>query len=227
MATINQQFQVAAIAAAMAGSLLGFLFFNFPPATIFLGDCGSMLIGLVVGVLAIESSLKGAATVALTVPAALLVIPILDTSAAIVRRKLTGRSIYATDRGHLHHVLLRHGLSNRGVLVLVGGLCLVAGVGAFLSLYMNSELYALVSALVVVVVLVATRLFGHAEFLLLKERLLAVVFAVRHGHEHGRVHQSTVRLQGSADWNDLWRHVTDCAEQLCLRAVRLDVNAPA
>src|SRR5205807_6415533 len=98
-------YHVAAIAATMAGALAGFLCFNFPPATIFLGDCGSMLIGLFVGVLAIQSSLKGPATVALTAPAALLIIPILDTSAAIVRRKLTGRSIFTTDRGHLHHVL--------------------------------------------------------------------------------------------------------------------------
>jgi UDP-GlcNAc:undecaprenyl-phosphate GlcNAc-1-phosphate transferase len=227
MAFLNQQYVVATIAAAMGGALLGFLCFNFPPATIFLGDCGSMLIGLVVGVLAIESSLKGPATVALAAPAALLVIPILDTSAAIVRRKLTGRSIYTTDRGHLHHVLLRHGMSNRGVLLLVAGLAVVAGTGAFLSLLNNSEVYALVSALVVVGLLVVFRLFGHAEFLLIKERLLSAFFAIRHGHEHGRVHQSAVRLQGSTDWNDVWRHVTDFAEQVQLRAVCLDVNAPA
>ena len=227
MAYMNGHFHVAMIAIAMAGSLLGFLCFNFPPATIFLGDCGSMLIGLVVGVLAIESSLKGPATVALAAPAALLVIPILDTSAAIVRRKLTGRSIYTTDRGHLHHVLLRRGLSSFGVLLLVGGLCIMASFGAFLSLYYNSEALALLSALVVAGLLVATRLFGHAEFLLIKERLLTVFFAFRHGHEQGRVHESSVRLQGSADWKDVWRHVTECAEQMQLRAVHLDVNAPS
>jgi UDP-GlcNAc:undecaprenyl-phosphate GlcNAc-1-phosphate transferase len=227
MANHNGQVQSAFVATALAGSLLGFLCYNFPPATIFLGDCGSMLIGLVVGVLAIEGSLKGAATVALAAPAALLVIPILDTSAAIVRRKLTGRSIYATDRGHLHHCLQRHGLSNRGVLLLVVGLSIVASLGALVSLYWHNELFAFISILVVVTFLVVTRLFGHAEFLLIKERLLAVAFAVRYGHEDGRVHQLEVRLQGSADWNDLWRNVTACAEQLQLKTVCLDVNAPA
>jgi UDP-GlcNAc:undecaprenyl-phosphate GlcNAc-1-phosphate transferase len=227
MAFLNGHYHVTAIAAAMAGALLGFLCFNFPPATIFLGDCGSMLIGLVVGVLAIQSSLKGPATVALTAPAALLIIPILDTSAAIIRRKLTGRSIYTTDRGHLHHVLLRKGLSNRGVLLLVSGLCVVGGVAALFSIYLNSEVWALASALGVVVLLVASRLFGHAEFLLIKERLLAVFFAVRHGHEQGRVHQSSVRLQGSTDWNDLWGQITASAVNLQLRAICLDVNAPA
>jgi UDP-GlcNAc:undecaprenyl-phosphate GlcNAc-1-phosphate transferase len=227
MAFWNQHFAAAAIAAAMAGSLLGFLCFNFPPATVYLGDCGSMLIGLVVGVLAIESSLKGPATVALTAPAALLIIPILDTSAAIVRRKLTGRSIYTTDRAHLHHVLLGRGLSNRGVLLLVSSLCGIASVGAFASLYLNSETWALLSVFMVVLLLVVTRLFGHAEFLLIKERLLAVLFAVRYGNQQGRVHQSTVRLQGSADWKDVWQHVVASAMEMDLQAVTLDVNAPA
>jgi hypothetical protein len=72
-----------------------------------------------------------------------------------------------------------------------------------------------------------TGLFGHAEFLLLKERLMAVLFTVRNGHKDGRVHQMEVRLQGSADWNDLWKNVTVCAEEMRLKAVCLDVNAPA
>src|SRR5205085_2901248 len=88
MALLVGQWLAACVAAALAGALLGFLCFNFPPAAIFMGDCGSMLVGLVVGVLAIQSSLKGPATVALAGPLALLVIPIFDTSAAIVRRKL-------------------------------------------------------------------------------------------------------------------------------------------
>jgi UDP-GlcNAc:undecaprenyl-phosphate GlcNAc-1-phosphate transferase len=227
LAQHNSHFEMAVIATALAGSLLGFLWFNFPPATIFLGDCGSMLIGLVVGVLAIESSLKSATTVALTVPAALLVIPILDTSAAIVRRHLTGRSLFTTDRGHLHHVLLGRGLSNRGVLLLVGGLSLMASLGALGSLVIHNELVAILSVLAVAGLLVATRLFGHAEFLLIKERLLLVYFKLRHGHEQGRIHQLVVRLQGSTDWNDLWKHVTTSAEQLGLKSVCLNVNAPA
>src|SRR5262249_8496162 len=101
---------------ALAGALLGFLRYNFPPATIFLGGSGSMLVGLVIGVLAIQSSLKAPATIALVAPLATLAIPIIDTAAAIVRRKLTGRSTYTTDRGHLHHCLLSKGFSSRGVL---------------------------------------------------------------------------------------------------------------
>lgn len=226
MAFLNGQFPAAIIAIAMAGALVGFLWYNFPPASIFLGDCGSMLIGLVVGVLAIDASLKGPATVALAMPA-LLVLPIFDSSMAILRRTLTGRSIFSTDRGHLHHCLQGHGLSNRRVLLLVGGLSLVASLGALASVWFKTELYALLSIIAVVGVFVMTRLFGHAEFLLVKERLMAVLFAVRNGHKGGRVHQQVVRLQGSADWNDLWKNVTACAEEMRLKAVCLDVSAPA
>jgi UDP-GlcNAc:undecaprenyl-phosphate/decaprenyl-phosphate GlcNAc-1-phosphate transferase len=227
LAYLNSQWQPAFIATAVAGSLLGFLFFNFPPATIFLGDCGSMLVGLVVGVLGIESSLKGAAAVSLAAPAALLVIPIFDTSAAIVRRKLTGRSIYTTDRAHLHHRLMDSGFSNRQVLLLVGGLCLLASGGALASQALKNQMVALLSVLVVVTLLVVTRLFGHSEFLLIKERVLDFLTGFGRGADRGRVHHSAVHLQGSADWNELWQRVIAAAEHMQFKTVCLDVNAPA
>lgn len=226
LAYMNGQWQAAFLATTVAGALLGFLFFNFPPASIFLGDCGSMLVGLVVGVLGIESSLKGAAAVSLAAPMALLVVPIFDTSAAIVRRKLTGRSIYTTDRGHLHHQLLDSGMSNRQVLLFVGGLCLVAAGGALASQALKNQLVALLSVLVVVTLLVVTRLFGHAEFLLVKERVIDFLGGFRRGQRSGHVHQHSVRLQGSADWQEMWRNVTASAAEMKFQSVCLDVNAP-
>lgn len=223
----NHQFQAAFVATAVAGSLVGFLFYNFPPATIFLGDCGSMLVGLVVGVLGIQSSLKGAATVSLAAPAALLIIPIFDTSAAIVRRKLTGRSIFTTDRAHLHHRLMESGRSNRRVLLLVGALCVLASVGALASQWFKNEMIALLSVLMIVGLLIVTRLFGHSEFLLIKEHLLDAVRGLRHGKETGHVHQHAVRLQGSAAWEELWRNITVAAESMQLKTICLDVNAPS
>ena len=128
MAFLAGQTTAAWVALALAGALVGFLYYNFPPASVFLGDSGSMLIGLTVGVLAIQSSLKGPATVALAAPAALLTLPIFDTSAAILRRRLTGRSVYCTDHGHVHHCLQRRGLG-RAVLLLVSALGLLTTAG--------------------------------------------------------------------------------------------------
>jgi UDP-GlcNAc:undecaprenyl-phosphate GlcNAc-1-phosphate transferase len=90
--------------------------------------------------------MKGPATVVLAVPTALLTIPFFDTAAAITRRKLTGRSIFATDRGHLHHCLLRQGASPRRVLFWVGLACLLTSAGALASLTFQHEAFALLAA---------------------------------------------------------------------------------
>src|SRR5690606_34845846 len=95
----------AVVAAALSGALIGFLFYNRPPATIYLGDAGSMVIGLFVGVISIWGAVKGSALVSFA-PMMVLTLPLFDSAVAILRRVLTGRGIFATDRGHLHHRLL-------------------------------------------------------------------------------------------------------------------------
>ncbi len=217
----------AAVAFTLAAALLAFLYFNFPPATIFLGDSGSMLIGLAIGAVAIGSSLKRPATIALATPAALLTIPILDTVAAILRRKLTGRSIYSTDRGHLHHCLLRRFVHPRRVLLVVSGCCLATAVGAVAGKMLGSESVVVLSSLVVVVTLIATRLFGHAELSLVAQRLRTMLQSLLRVLPPDEPRQIEVRLQGSADWRELWTRILASADALNLYRVRLDVNAPS
>jgi UDP-GlcNAc:undecaprenyl-phosphate GlcNAc-1-phosphate transferase len=217
----------ACVALAMAGAVLGFLAFNFPPASVFLGDSGSMLIGLTVGVLAIHSSLKAPATVALATPASLLVIPIFDTTAAILRRKLTGRSICDTDRGHIHHCLLRRLAEPRYVLLVVSCCCLVTAAGAFAGLVLQNELIAVATAGTVVALLTATRLFGHAEFLLVKTRLTRLALSFFQVRGQGQFRRTDVRLQGTRNWKNLLDDVAARAFDLNLQTVRLDVSAPA
>jgi UDP-GlcNAc:undecaprenyl-phosphate/decaprenyl-phosphate GlcNAc-1-phosphate transferase len=209
------------VAIALAGALIGFLRYNLPPATIFLGDAGSMLVGLVLGTLVIKCSLKGPATFVIALPVGLLLLPILDTTAAIVRRKLTGRSIYTTDRGHLHHSLLRYGLSTSGVLLLVAMLSLVTCAGVLASQAFDNEWIAVLTAVSIIAVLVLTRLFGHAEAVLIKNRLLSMLSPFSH------VRQMEVRLQGSVAWKDLWQTLKVLAGELNLEQLLLDVNAPA
>jgi UDP-GlcNAc:undecaprenyl-phosphate GlcNAc-1-phosphate transferase len=214
------------VAAALAGALVAFLCFNLPPASVFLGDTGSMLIGLVVGTLAIQSSLKGPATVALATPLALLTVPLLDTVAAVVRRKLTGRSIYTTDRGHLHHCCLRRGFSNRAVLLVVACCCAVTVTGALASMVLGRDAVALAGSLVVVTALVGTRLFGHSELLLLKERMIRGLISWCRPPAKGASQRIEVRLQGTAGWHWLLEAFTARASDLNLKTVRVNVNAP-
>ena len=161
------------------------LYFNFPPATVFLGDAGSMLIGLVAGSLAIRCSLKGPATVALAGPLAVWAIPFFDTGVAILRRKLTGRSIYTTDRGHLHHCLLRRSQTSWHAVSWIAILCMATSAGALATSYFNNEFFAIVATLSVLFTLVASGVFGHAEFLLLFSHLRLMVGSL---FEIGRAH---------------------------------------
>jgi UDP-GlcNAc:undecaprenyl-phosphate GlcNAc-1-phosphate transferase len=227
LAAVGGHWAAACVALALAGALLGFLRYNFPPASIFLGDSGSMVIGLVVGTLAIQSSLKAPATIALAAPTALLTIPVFDTFAAILRRKLTGRSIYTTDRGHLHHVLLRRGLNVYVVLLLVSGLCLLTVAGVLISLVFKREVFAILSAVAVVAILVVSRLFGHGELSLLTQRVRSLMLSFLGRSNRDGSKESTVRIQGSLDWTELWVAITELGQQLNLKKVRLDVNAPA
>jgi UDP-GlcNAc:undecaprenyl-phosphate GlcNAc-1-phosphate transferase len=224
---VGDHIPAAFVALALAGALLGFLFYNFPPASIFLGDSGSMLIGLVVGVLAIESSLKGPATIALATPTALLIIPVFDTTAAILRRKLTGRSLYETDRGHLHHCLQRHGFNTYGVLLLIAAFCLITVAGVLASLALKNELLAILGAATVVSILLVTRLFGHGELMLLGKRFHSAAASFVGRPRKVGSKQIAVRLQGSINWAELWDGVMDLSETLNLQTLRLDVNAPA
>lgn len=229
MAVATDHPEVVIVGFVFAGSLVGFMRFNFPPATIFLGDAGSMLIGLVVGALAIQGSLKGAGTVLLGAPLAVWAIPIFDSTAAILRRKLTGRSIYTTDRGHLHHRLLNLLGSNRRVLAWLAICCALTSVAALFSVFFKSDMIALLTCSAIVVIFIATGIFGRAELLLLGTRLRRVSRSLMmpNGAKQGTARETAVRLQGSLQWELLWERLVESAEEMGLTEIRLEVNSPA
>jgi len=218
----------AAIAFALGGALLGFLRFNFPPASIYLGDAGSMVIGLVLGTLALRSNLKEAATLAFAAPLVVWAIPLLDSVMALMRRKLTGRSFFSTDRGHIHHRLLTRGFSTPQALGVIMGLCAITAGGALASIYLQNEAIGVVTASIVFLTLVASRVFGHSELLLLNKRLLGfgknlVTFS---GGDTARDRQTSVRLQGSLQWEKLWEGLVESAERFQLISIRLNLYLP-
>ncbi|MDQ7794189.1 MAG: MraY family glycosyltransferase [bacterium] len=122
----------ALFTAVLAGSALGFLPHNFNPAKIFMGDAGAMFLGFALAVVAIGGPLKQATTIALAVPVIALGLPIVDTTCAIVRRVSNGRPFHQADRGHLHHRLLRLGLSQRQAVVVLYGVSAWLGLNAII-----------------------------------------------------------------------------------------------
>ncbi len=129
-------------ASALAGGMLGVLRYNFPPAKIFLGDSGSMFLGFVLGAVAIHGSQKGATAIALLIPIIVLGLPLIDTMLAMVRRLLRGVPISAGDRQHIHHILVKTGLTKRQVVFWLYGLCVLFGIVALFIVVMRNQFAA-------------------------------------------------------------------------------------
>jgi UDP-GlcNAc:undecaprenyl-phosphate GlcNAc-1-phosphate transferase len=131
LAAINRgETDIVILSGALIGACIGFLFFNWHPARVFMGDSGSNFLGFTLAALSVLSVAKGAVVFALIVPVLALAIPIFDTVWAILRRRLRGRSIATADTGHLHHRLLDFGLSpQETALVFYFGTAIFAALG--------------------------------------------------------------------------------------------------
>src|SRR5437764_1589081 len=112
-ALLQNNIALAYATVPLVGCLLGFLRFNFNPATIFLGDCGSLFIGFLLGCYGVLWSQKSATILGMTAPLMALSIPLLDTTIAIIRRFVRQQPIFSGDRDHIHHRLLDRGLTPR------------------------------------------------------------------------------------------------------------------
>jgi UDP-GlcNAc:undecaprenyl-phosphate GlcNAc-1-phosphate transferase len=218
---------LAVLGALLAGAIAGFLKYNLPPASVFLGDSGSMVLGLAVGLLVLRAFTVESASFLFLPALGLVCIPVADTAAAILRRTLTGRSLYATDRGHIHHVLLRRGNKSWQVLAILGGLSAMAALGSILSVVLRTDYPAAFAACGVATVLLAGGLFGRSEVKLLGNRLRHWLASFLRGPGQDAARELQVHLHGTAAWHHLWRELTEFAGQSNLQSVRLDVSLPA
>lgn len=219
----------ALVSFALAGALLGFLRHNAPPASIYLGDTGSMLIGLVVAYVSITCSVKEQAVVAIAVPAALCTLPLLDAAAALLRRVLTGQSLFAADRGHFHHSLLLRGLSAAQAAAVASLLTAITCAGALASYLTGQEIWAVLAVLGVSVSLVSLRVFGYSELNLVlhhagkrsRKLLRRTDLAKDTSHTH-----NAFQLQGSRSWQMVWEGLCERAGVFDIHNIRLTITIP-
>lgn len=150
----------------MAGSCIGFLIYNFAPASIFMGDAGSMFLGLIISIIALLG-FKTATITSLIIPLLLLFVPIFDTILAMGRRVINGRSIGSADREHLHHQILKTTKStSKSVLLMYAINALFACVSIFYTLgdkKLSMVLYIVLLLLFIVLVLKTDILFEHSS----------------------------------------------------------------
>lgn len=151
---------VMIISSVIAGACLGFLPYNFNPAKIFMGDTGALFLGFMLASLSIEGVMKSVATIAVVVPIIILGVPIFDTTFAIFRRLLNGKSIAEADKGHLHHRLLQMGYSQKKTVLILYFISAIFGLCAVLIAKINSKRAVTISIIIFIITILLAGKMG-------------------------------------------------------------------
>lgn len=172
VAWISGNVLIALLAATLAGAIVGFLWHNFNPATIFMGDTGSMFLGFVLATTSLTGSVsqKGQTAIAILVPILALGLPIMDTLLAMVRRFLERRSIFAPDRGHIHHRLLDMGITHRRAVLILYAASLAFTVGSLVVYVGRSWQAGLALVALAVGVVGMIRFVGYFNYMMLRRQ---------------------------------------------------------
>jgi UDP-GlcNAc:undecaprenyl-phosphate GlcNAc-1-phosphate transferase len=210
---------VTFLTVALAGATLGFLRFNFHPASIFLGDSGSLFIGFMLSALALAGSQKAPTIVAVAIPIVSLGFPILDVAVAVVRRFLAGKPLFDADKHHIHHKLLKRGLSQRGAVLTL--YAVTAGFG-FLSLVLLQQrrAIALVLAVTGIGIFLGVQQLRYQEFAELLSVLQRVIRRRQVLTNHVAIRQATERLRECGDLGSICRLLQETLEPIGFDAVR-------
>jgi UDP-GlcNAc:undecaprenyl-phosphate/decaprenyl-phosphate GlcNAc-1-phosphate transferase len=218
----------ALLLAAMVGATLGFMLFNFNPASIFLGDTGSLFLGFILALASTHSSQKSYTLFSIVAAFMALGLPIFDLAMAVVRRGLTGKPLFSADQHHVHHLLLRRGLSQRQSAAL---LFLAAGaLGALALLFVYSSNWASALTLVVLATIigVSIHVLGYGEIIRSGRRRMLMGDLVAAAEDRAsRVDTLRLELMEAHSLDELWERVHRAADALGLEELRLTVHMGA
>jgi UDP-GlcNAc:undecaprenyl-phosphate GlcNAc-1-phosphate transferase len=192
----------------LAGAILGFLRFNFHPATIFLGDSGSLFIGFMLSVLALVGSQKAPTMIAVAIPVVALGLPILDVVLAVIRRFLAGKPLFSRDNDHIHHKLLKMGFSQReAVLILYA---VTAGFGFMsLALLQGRQAIALVLASIGIGVWIGIQQLHYVEFTVIQDLFTGTRQRKRVIANNLSIRRATESLRSCKDFRALFTILED------------------
>jgi len=163
-AAVNGRGTMVVVLCALAGALLGFLRFNYTPATIFLGDSGALFVGFALAAFAISSSIKASAAVAVGVPLFALALPILDVVLSVLRRFAKGAGLFEADHEHIHHRLLRKGLTPRRAVIWLYGVAAVGASLSFATMTAHKQAFWAIVLTAGLLVWAGVRELGYVEF---------------------------------------------------------------
>ena len=208
----------------MAGCLLGFLCYNFSPATVFLGDCGSLLIGFLLGCYGVIWTNKSFTVLGMTAPLIAFSLPLLDVLLAVARRLVRRQSVFAADRGHIHHRLIDRGLTPRRVVLIIYAICAAAAAFSLLQAFVRNTYIALLVVLVVASAIWAgVRYLRYSELTFAGSLLSAGLFR-RSLDVKLALESFAAALAAATTVEDCWEVIRARYAKLSFAAVHLRIN---
>lgn len=217
---ISGHIELTIATAPLAGALIGFLVFNFNPASIFLGDSGSLVLGFLLGCYSVLWSSKSATLLGMAAPIVALSVPLLDTTLAIARRFLRAQPIFKPDRAHIHHRLLARGLTHRRTVLV---LYLAAGIAGIFSLgfiWARNHWEAVILVGFACAAVYGVRELSYAEFDAARRVLLRGGLR-REINAELAVQSFEASLQAAATPQDCWAIVERVSHEFGFRATRM------
>jgi UDP-GlcNAc:undecaprenyl-phosphate/decaprenyl-phosphate GlcNAc-1-phosphate transferase len=221
-ALTHQNTSLVLVTVPLIGCLLGFLRYNFNPASIFLGDSGSLLIGYLLGCYGVLWSQKSATLLGMTAPLMSLAIPLLDTGLSIFRRYLRKQPIFGGDRGHIHHRLLERGFSVRRTALLMYGICALAAAFSLLQNAAANQFGGVIVVLFCGAAWIGIQHLGYAEFGIAKRFFIGGAFR-KIIDEHTRLHNFEKNLSSVATLSEVWHTLREGSKEFGFEGIRLNV----
>lgn len=215
--------ELAVATAPLIGVLTGFLFFNFHPASIFLGDSGSLLIGFLLGCSGILWSRESPAVPGIAAPAIALAVPLTDTTLAIIRRFLRAQPIFSADRSHIHHRLLARGFSHRNAALALYGASAVACLVALILSVAERRWEPLPIAALACGAVIGIRRLGYAELEAAGHVLTQDAFR-REVNAQLTVRDFEDRLAAATTPTDRWAAIQEASRQFGFHPVHMHFN---
>ena len=204
----------------LVGCLLAFLCYNFNPASIFLGDSGSLTIGFMLGCFSLIWSRHSGTLLGIAAPLVALALPLMDVGLAISRRYLKGKPIFQPDRGHIHHMVLARGFKPRQTALILYGVCAISASLALLQGFSHAYMGVLSAVMFVALVWAGVNYLGYAEFGALS-RVLSRQWLLRIIRDEIALHDLEKSVEQATTVDDFWQILLKLAKDMHCGKVEL------
>lgn len=224
---LSQKYLVAVGLAALAGACLGFLRYNFNPASIFMGDCGSYFLGYMLAALSILGSFKSQATVAALIPIIALGLPLMDTLLAPVRRFILGKRMFQPDKSHIHHKLLQMGFSHRKAVLVMYSITVFLGFATLVMVNARDGQAGFILAVLAICFIFGIRKLGYLEYVGV-DKMMSYLRDVSEEMGFNRDRRTflsrQIAIHESRDTDELWDRIVEAVVPLQLDYASLRFN---